>query len=415
MEQKNYQLFEDFFDDLEDVNAMTSEREVAVYNDNSSKSSVYIIFNGSFSVNKITNRGFSGESLDVKFVYESIKTIVSKFLNMLQFISDVDVEFYTNSYHPENCDKVHNIGKCVVHYEKITDDNKSFGVRIFFDGKARNAKECVKFMFIMNRIFETIMTKLAYTKHYFIVPYRENDEYYKEDSTNSIYVDGDLIELYNISTADRFNKLSQNNKSEILFLLREVCDCVDLPSQIYNYYKTDISKEILSAQSRGQKSKKISNTVLEYGDFDILELINRISVNHPMSGCVKTINMHTPKNIPDEFKDVAKCADISTKQKIGFKCMLRNVKDFDFTIVVYSNPIIIDNEEYILYFGAHRDLRELLGKFYKDYRKEKTMDFYRLLEYCKFDVQKVLDYMVKNISDFNEEYKIEILGYLNEE
>lgn len=68
-----------------------------------------------------------------------------------------------------------------------------------------------------------------------------------------------------------------------------------------------------------------------------------------------------------------------------------------------------------MYFGAHRDLRELLGKFYKDYRKEKTMDFYRLLEYCKFDVQKVLDYMVKNISDINEEYKTEILGYLNEE
>ena len=97
MEQKKYPVFEDFFDDLEDVNTMTSEREVAVYKDNSNKSSVYIIFNGSFSVNRITNRGFSGESLDVKFVYESIKTIVSKFLNMLQFISDVDVEFYTNA------------------------------------------------------------------------------------------------------------------------------------------------------------------------------------------------------------------------------------------------------------------------------------------------------------------------------
>ena len=194
-----------------------------------------------------------------------------------------------------------------------------------------------------------------------------------------------------------------------------MCDCVDLPSQIYNYYKTDISKEILSVQSKGQKSKRISNTVLKYGDFDIFELIKRISINHPMSGCVKTIDMHSPKKIPDEFMDVPKCVDICTKQKIGFKCMLRNVKDFDFTLVVYSDPIIIDNEEYIMYLGAHRDVRELLAKYYKDYRKEKTVDFYRLLEYCKFDVQKVLDYIVKNIADFNEEYKTEILGYLNEE
>ena len=44
----------------------------------------------------------------------------------------------------------------------------------------------------MNRIFETIMSKLAYIRNYFIVPYRGNDEYY-EDGTNSNYVSCNLI------------------------------------------------------------------------------------------------------------------------------------------------------------------------------------------------------------------------------
>lgn len=154
---------------------------------------------------------------------------------------------------------------------------------------------------------------------------------------------------------------------------------------------------------------------MKFGDFDISELLSRIAVNYPSSGCVRTITIQKPKTVPEEFKNIQKCTDICNKQKVSFKCMLRDTSDRDLCLVVYSDPIIIDDEEYILYLGAHRDFAALLAQYYKDYRKQKTLGFYELLEYCKFDIPKILDYLVKNVDRFDENYKTEILGYLNEE
>lgn len=251
--EKNCRIFENFFDDIEDINTMTSEPDAAE-KDNSGKTSVYVIFSNSYSIDRKTNTGISGYSFGIEHVFETSKAIVLKFLDTLLFVDEPDVEFYMKSYHPEQCEIVKKIGSCTVHcadkFEAAQEKCTSFGMKIYFNGKAKNIRQCLQFLVIMDRIFETIMTKIAFVKNYFIVPYRKNDDYYEEDESRSIYVDCNLISLYNI-TPDKFNKLKQDEKTQILFLLRQITDLVDLPSQLYSHFKTDISKEVLRAQNMG--------------------------------------------------------------------------------------------------------------------------------------------------------------------
>lgn len=170
MERKQYPIFEDFFDDLQDVEAMASQVEIEQDINNSNKRSLYVMFSSGWTVRKTTNMGFSGTDNEIGMVFDTIKKIVVKYLNMLPFVANPDVEFYGNAYHPDNCDAVSNVGNCVFHYEKnkrVT--TSSFGVKMFFDGTAKNFNQCLKLMCVLNRIFDIIQTKLAYNSDYFIV------------------------------------------------------------------------------------------------------------------------------------------------------------------------------------------------------------------------------------------------------